>query len=457
MNLLRRVIPYAGALALLAPPVLAAPGDLDPGFGLDGRALVSFGPGVAQALAIARFPDGRLVLAGSSGAAPLHDNCAVTVLTPDGVPDPSFGTDGRLEINPDPGRVNTCTSVALQPDGRIVLAGSRDTGTPAGTRDFMVIRLHADGSYDESFSDNGYAFVNFALPGPVVRSIDEAHALALQPDGRIVVAGTAERAPGDYDFALVRFLPDGTLDDSFGDDGRVVFGVDDGAPTVDEITAAASLPDGRIVLAGTSEAEGRRMFAARLAANGQLDPGFNLSGHRLITFGLAPESVGTSLALRSDGSILVGGFVSNGVAADFAVAALTPDGDYDPAFGFDGRATVNVGKNGGAFAIATDASARVLLAGVQIGPAHTDIAAVRLLADGTPDGAFGEAGRVVIPFDLSEPDDTDLARAVLVQPDGDVVLAGAAMTSSAPPGAAFAAVRLQGDRESLFTDGFDAH
>lgn len=456
MNLLLPIVPYAGALALLASPALAAPGDLDPGFGLDGRALVGFGPGVAQARAIARFPDGRLVLAGSSGGAVFDDDCAITVLTAEGAPDPSFGIDGRLEIDLDAGRVNTCTSVAVQPDGRIVLAGSRDTGTPAGTRDFVVMRLHPDGAFDESFSDNGYAFVNFALPGPVVRSIDEANALALQPDGRIVIAGTAERAPGDYDFALVRFLPDGTLDDSFGEDGRVTFGVDDGGPTVDSVSAVAICPEGRIALAGTSESEDRRMFVARLAADGQLDPGFNLTGHRLVQFGFAPESIGTSLALRSDGSMLVGGYVADGVTADFAVAALAPDGSYDADFGVDGRVTLDVGEEDGAFAMTTDASGRVLLAGVRIEPGHTDIAAVRLLADGSADAAFGDAGRVVIPFDLDESDDTDLARAILVQPDGNVVLAGAAVTSSAPAGAAFAVVRLQGDEVSLFADGFDA-
>lgn len=452
---LARLLSALPVAAILTSAATAAPGDLDPGFGLDGRALVPFGPGVAQAHSIARLPDGRIVLAGSSGAEPYEDFCAITVLTPEGVPDPSFGIDGRLEIDRDPGRVNTCTSVAVQPDGRIVLAGSRDTGTPAGTRDFVVMRLHADGSFDESFSDNGFEFVNFALPGPVVRSIDEAHALAVQPDGRIVIAGSAERAPGDFDFALVRFMPDGTIDHGFGDDGRVVFGIDDGGPTVDVVSAVASLPDGRIALAGISEGADRRMVVARLTADGQLDPGFNLTGRRLVTFGFAPESIGTSLVLRGDGSLLVGGYISDGQTADFAVAALAPDGSYDLGFGNDGRATIDFGEEEGAFAMAMDASARVVLGGVRIETGHIDIAAVRLHADGTPDASFGDFGRVVIAFDLSEPDETDLARALLVQPDGDVVLAGAAMTSNVPPGAAFAAVRLQGDRDTLFADGFD--
>lgn len=445
----------AFAVAMTASAAWATPGDLDPGFGLDGRALVAFGPGVAQARAMARFADGRLVLAGSSGADLHDDHCAITVLTEDGVPDPSFGDDGRLEIDLDPARMNTCMSVAVQPDGRIVLAGSRDPGTSAGTSDFVVMRLHADGSFDEGFSDNGYAFVNFALPGPVVRSIDTANALALQPDGRIVVAGSAERAPGDHEFALARFLPDGTPDDSFGDGGRVVFGIDDGGPTFDTALAVASLPDGRVALAGISEDADRRMLVARLTAEGEPDPTFNLVGHRLLEFGFAPESIATSLVVRGDGGLLVGGYITDGDAADIAIVAVTPDGSYDLGFGIDGRATIDFGATEAAFAMAADASGRMLLGGVRIEPGHTDIAAVRLLPDGTPDASFGESGRVVIPFDLSEPDETDLARAILVQPDGDVVLAGAAVTSSVPPGAAFAAVRLEGDGDTLFADGFE--
>lgn len=450
------VVPLAGALALLAPLACAAPGDLDPAFGLDGRALVGFGPGVAQARAMARLPDGRLVLVGSSGEDPFDDYCAITVLTAAGVPDPSFGTDGRLEIDLNAGRVNTCTSVAVQPDGRIVLAGSRDTGIPEGTRDFVVMRLHPDGSFDESFSDNGYAFVNFALPGPLVRSIDQANALALQPDGRIVVAGNAERAPGDHDFALVRFLPDGTLDDSFGDGGRVVFGIDDDGPTIDRVLAMAISPDGRIALAGNSENDASRMVAMRLAADGQPDPSFNLVGYRLVGgFGFATDSVAASIVVRDDGGLLLGGYAGIEENVDFAVAALAADGSYDPAFGDAGRVLIDFGAEDGAFAMMADASARVVLAGVTISADNIDFAASRLLPDGTPDAGFGVDGRVTVAFDLNAADPTDIARAVLVQPDDDVVLAGAAATESGSPGAAFAAVRLQGDRDTLFANGFE--
>ena len=455
MNRLLPVVPLAGALALLAPVALAAPGDLDPGFGLDGRALVGFGPGVAQARAMARFPDGRLVLAGSSGGDVFDDYCAITVLTAAGVVDPSFGTDGRLEIDFDLGRVNTCTSVAVQPDGRIVLAGSRDTGTPEGTRDFVVMRLHADGAFDESFSDNGYAFVNFALPGPIVRSIDEANAIALQPDGRIIVAGTAERAPGDYDFALVRFMPDGTLDDSFGDGGRVALGIDDDGPTADRVSAVAICPEGRIALAGVSENDEMRMVAMRLAADGQPDPSFNLVGHRVVDFGFAPHSVATSLVVRGDGGLLLGGYAGVDENVDFAVAALAADGSDDPAFGNGGRVLIDLGAEDGAFAMTADASSRLVLAGVTIEPGNIDIAASRLLPDGTPDADFGVDGQVTVAFDLVAADPSEIARAVLVQPNGDVVLAGAAWTANAPPGAAFAAVRLQGDRDTLFANGFE--
>jgi uncharacterized delta-60 repeat protein len=452
-----RLLVALAVASLTCAGVHAEPGDLDPGFGLDGRALVDFGAGTAQARAMGRLPDGRIVLAGSSGADLYDDDCAVTVLTPAGAPDPSFGTDGRVLLDFDPGRVNVCEDLVVQPDGRIVLAGYRETAASAGTRDFMVIRLLVDGTLDESFSENGYAFTNFALPGPLVRSIDEAYALALQPDGRIVVAGRAERAPDDYDIAVARFHPDGTPDDGFGEHGRAVLGVDDDGPTSDEAWAVAILDDGQIVLAGTSTGDESRMLAARLTAAGLPDAGFNLSGHRLVEFGLVPSALARGMVIRDDGALLLGGYVSDGETADFAVAALNPDGSFETGFGTDGRVTIDFGAEDGAFAMTADGAGRLLLAGVSILGGSADIAAVRLLPDGTPDAAFGDEGRVVVAFDLvAPPEDTDLARAVLVQPDGSIVLAGAAVVGGVPLGADFAAVRLQGDGgDTLFADGFE--
>lgn len=439
-----------------APVATAAPGDIDPGFGLDGRVLVDFGAGVAQAHATARLPDGRIVLAGSTEGEVFDDACAVAVLTPDGALDDSFGTDGRVVLDYDEGRVNTCIDMAVQPDGRIVLVGSRDTGSADGTRDFMVIRLLGDGTLDESFSGNGYAFANFALPGPLVRSIDEANAVALQLDGGIVVAGRAERAVGDFEVAVARLLPDGTWDDSFGTNGRVAFGIDDDGPTFDEASAVAIQSDGRIVVAGTSAAGDSRMLVARLTADGQPDGSFNLTGHRLIEFGLAPQSIGTGLAIRGDGTLLLGGYAGNTETADFAAAAVRPDGTLDAEFGVGGRVTIDLGDEDGAFALATDADGRLLLGGIRIASGNVDMAVLRLLPDGSPDAAFGDDGQVIVPFDLDgPPGDQDIARSILVQPDGGIVLGGVATVAGAPLGADFAVVRLQGDGDTLFADGFE--
>lgn len=443
--------------ATVAPIATAAPGDIDPGFGLEGRALVDFGVGVAQAHAMARLPDGRIALAGVVEGEVVDDACAVAMLTAGGALDDSFGTDGRVVLDYDEGRVNTCIDMAVQPDGRIVLVGSRDTGSADGTRDFMVIRLLGDGTLDESFSGNGYAFANFALPGPLVRSVDEAYAVALQPDGGIVVAGRAERAVDDFDVAVARFLADGTRDDSFGSNGRVAFGIDDDGATFDEATAVAIQTDGRIVVAGTSATGDSRMLVARLTADGQPDGSFNLTGHRLIEFGLAPQSIGTGLAIRGDGTLLLGGYAGNTETADFAAAAVRPDGTLDAEFGVGGRVTIDLGDEDGAFALATDADGRLLLGGIRIVEGNVDMAAVRLLPDGTPDVAFGDEGQVIVPFDLDEsPGDQDIARAILVQSDGSIVLGGVATVADAPLDADFAVVRLQGDDDTLFADGFEA-
>ncbi len=453
-----RVLGALIATQLACAGVQAEPGELDPGFGTDGRALVDFGAGVAGAVGMASLPDGRIVLAGIADGVVTNDACAVAVLLPDGTPDPAFGTDGRVELDFDPGRVNTCEGVAVQPDGRIVLVGSRDGGAVGGGRDFMVIRLLADGALDESFSDNGYAFANFALPGPFVRSIDEAHAVALQADGAIVVAGRAERSASNYDVAVARFLADGSLDGGFGTNGRFAFGIDDDGPTHDEAWSVAIQDNGRIVVAGTIGPDTDRMMVARLSADGDLDASFNLVGHRLIPFGFAPDSFGRGLAIRGDGSILVGGYAGNTETADFAVAAVRSDGTLDPDFGIGGRVMIDLGAEDGAFALAVDSAGRIALGGVRIANGNVDMAAVRLMPDGALDAAFGDAGQVIVPFDLDgPPGNQDVARAIVVQADDSVVLGGVATVSGAPLGADFAAVRLQGNgvRDTLFEHGFD--
>ena len=175
--------------------------------------------------------------------------------------DTSFDADGQAR--PSQGFVEEGRAIAIQPDGKIVVAGFSDGLGGAGEADFLVVRYNTDGSRDTSFSGDGR--INFSF-GPDLTGVDRGGAVALQADGKIVVAGMTDAGGGNVNnFAVARLLPNGELDDSFDGDGRVTidFNFDDAA------SAVAVQPDGRIVVAGQSAAD---TAVARLLTNGSARP-----------------------------------------------------------------------------------------------------------------------------------------------------------------------------------------
>jgi uncharacterized delta-60 repeat protein len=445
---------------LLASSASGAPGDPDTSFGFQGQLLVDLGPGSHQARAVGQLPDGRIVVAGDAQGAVLQDYCAVAVLLPDGTLDPGFGDQGRVLLDFDPGQINLCNDLLVQPDGRIVLAGYRRFG-PLGNEGFMVIRLNSDGSLDNSFSGDGYQNINFQL---MLGARAQANAVALQPDGKLVVAGFSRIAASEHDLAVARLNSNGTLDNSFSGDGLATLGIAAASPSTDQAWSVAIQHDGRIVLAGESRVDYEAsMLVARLTSAGQTDSSFNLTGYRLIKFGLVPQaSVRKGLVLRPDGGLLLGGYVFDGPGfnADFAVAALLANGQNDPGFGVNGQVIIDLpngpGSLNAAMDMAVDQAGRMLLGGIGGPTANTDFAAVRLLPTGSPDPSFGTQGAATIAFDLGPPPhNVDVANAIHLLPDGGILLVGGSAYSAS--GSDFSLVKLQGDPGSdpLFVDGFE--
>jgi uncharacterized delta-60 repeat protein len=222
-----------------------------------------------------------------------------------------------------------------------------------------------------------------------------ASAVALQPDGKIVVAGVADARPGTFGFALVRYNPDGTLDRSFGRNGKVITGFGDGA----EATAVVVQPDGKIVVAGRSgpTGEGSRFFAlARYLPDGALDRSFGKRG-KITTGLLGGENGIADLALQPDGKIVAGGWASpaSALVYRFALARYRADGTLDPSFGSGGTVTTKLGNgssNGATLALQPDGK---ILAG---GSARGNFAVVRYRPDGTVDPSFGTGGGVFTDF-----------------------------------------------------------
>jgi uncharacterized delta-60 repeat protein len=391
------------AALLLALPgsgsAAAAPGEPDQSFGDDGRTTVEFG-GDDRASHLALQPNGRIVLVGHTTAVGGGD-FAIARLKPGGAPDSTFSGDGRQTIGF--GGDDYGGDVALQPDGKIVVAGWGGEGD-----DMIVARLNRNGSIDRSFGNNGAANVNFGLT-------DRAFSLALQPDGKIVVVGSADVVDVSTDtptphFAVARLRPNGTRDRSFSGDGRQVVGFGD----ADLALAVALQPDGKIVVAGNGGV-GNDMTLTRLNLNGAVDRGFGDNGAAYVDFGGIDET--GDLAVMPGGDLMVVGKTTAVGGGDFAIARLDAAGKPVGSFDEDGRATVGFGGEDTGLGLGVQPDGKVIAMGV--GGLRADFVLARLSRFGSLDQSFGTAGRSSIDAGGSEFDGD-----VAVNPNGRVTLAG---------------------------------
>jgi uncharacterized delta-60 repeat protein len=389
-----------GLAALTASPALAATaGSIDTSFGTGGFSTVALGTS-AGAAAVVVQSDGKLVTAGQAEVNGENEIVA-TRMTPAGALDPSFGSGGvvTLRINGGAG-VDSGAGLALQADGKIVIAGSGRNGT-YGPLTFVAVRLATNGSLDQAFGHGGVANV-------AIGSTSIANAVVIQPDGKIVLAGTALDAHNE--FAIARLNPEGALDGSFGSSGTTTF------PSY--IGGAWGLTlqrDGKLVLAGQTDYMGSRVsgaqqfMAARVSANGSPDSTFGHAG--VVTVAVGGTALGYGVAVQGDGKLVLAGpaFTTTGVNA---AVRLTSSGGLDPTYGSGGIATVPDWN--GANGIILDAAGKVLLPSV-------GASLLRLNTDGTPDAGFGSAGNVLAKLGTS-----DAANGAALQSDGKIVLAGAA-------------------------------
>jgi uncharacterized delta-60 repeat protein len=216
----------------------AAAGDPDPTFSGDGRTTTDFGAGHLEfGSALARQPDGKLVVAGSTRDDAGKSRFAVARYMPNGGLDPAFSGDGKTTTD-FPRDFDFGQGVTLQPDGKIVVVGIAEV-SPDNDH-FAIARYEPNGAPDLTFSGDGKTTTNFA--GGQASALD----VVVQPDGRIVAAGEVGGGPTSR-FALARYKPNGALDGTFSGDGKTTTDMDDGFERVDGL---ALQPDGRLVAGG---------------------------------------------------------------------------------------------------------------------------------------------------------------------------------------------------------------
>ena len=398
------------ASLLVAAPALAVPGALNPTFNGDGMVLTSVTPSSDWANDAAVQVDGKILAAGFSGYGRLNPNLTVIRYGSDGSLDSTFSSDGK--VNTDFfGHQDSANDVVVQPDGKILASG---LATARGSNvNFAMVRYNDDGTLDTTFGGDGKVTTSFTPKSDIIRGVvlledgdivaagiagdpypnakmalarynsdgsletsfgggdgkvmtdftsnhDAALAIALQPDAKIVVAGVAGNPDGKL--ALARYNLDGTLDTTFGGDGRVTTNL---TRKYDRALGVAIQTDGRIVAvggAGGGDGTNPKMAVARYLPNGALDPSFHADGKVLTDF--TPfEDVASDVKVQGDGRIVVVGLARGGqIDSTFALVRYNPDGSLDSSLG---RVMTNVTSTGdSALGVELQADGKIVVAGM---------------------------------------------------------------------------------------------
>lgn len=381
-------------------------GTLDTTFDTDGKAIVQQN-GFGD---IALQPDGKIVVASSDGFGS-SSNFAASRLLSNGSIDTSFGTGGKVITSFDSGE-SLAYSVGLQPDGKIITAGTSYAGS-GQNYDFAMVRYNGNGTPDLGFDVDGKVTTSFG------NLSDTARDFALQPNGNIVVAGYAQ----GKGFALARFLQDGSLDTTFDGDGKTTAQLLGG----DYAYELEFQLDGKIVAVGTGGGSPTRFVAIRFNTNGGIDQNFNTGLPNRVTVSQGEINGANVVVVQPDGKILAAGATSTFSLLDFSLVRLNADGTSDLTFGVGGKVSTSVSSSiDGALAVALQTDGKIVAAGYTGIPGITDMCIVRYNPDGTLDISFDSDGIVV----LSRNGPNEAATGVVVQPDGKIVVGGYSDTSS---------------------------
>jgi uncharacterized delta-60 repeat protein len=403
---------------------LSGNGSPVPAFDGDGRRIVTWNWDTATGVAVAVQPDGKIVIAGLVGSSAL-----VVRLNPNGSPDLTFGNLGAVSI-PVAGGMTT-SGVALQTDGKILICGN--TGS-VSSGEMIVVRLNPGGTVDTSFNSTGIKLINFGPGG------DEAAGIAIDSFNRIVVVGTANVSTNAFDLAIVRLLPDGSDDSSFDSDGRATLNTGSDFET---LRAVRIQPDGRIVAAGyrfTDFTAFDDFVVTRFNENGSPDLTFNSIGWTRTPVGTSTDLART-LSLQSDGKIVVAGETTvPGFPNRIAVVRYLTSGALDPSFGSGGIVTTQIGTgSNGAFFSEIQTDGRIFVGGYTTINGRRAFTVIRYATDGTLSLAdqlgalWGNNGVAVI--DVTPGDDTIIG--FRFDPNGNLVAVGSA-------GGNIGVIRLQG-------------
>lgn len=438
-------------LALCATAAQAMDGDIDPSFGTAGYIVQAPADASLAPYGVTIQEDGKVLATGTRWAwndpEGWQDQAAVWRFLADGTPDLSFGIGGLSLVSMGAGVMPTPTTIIAQADGRIVIAGNLGG--------FGAVRLHADGSLDTDFGNNGVVHVDCANADP---GQGLAAAIAIDAQGRLLLAGSGDVDPGPAMRSVgivVRLLPDGAVDAEFGVGGCVTVSPADTNATATAVLRSVAIDAAdRVYVAGRGDLDGvQGLLAARIDATGLLDAGFGIGG---ITFvaNTATVDMRGSGALLANGRWMLGG-VCNSQSPMVAACVLALDEHGVPDNGFGNQGWSSIALAGSVLplnSLACQSDGKCLLlttARPDAGP-YRQFVVTRFTASGLPDPAFGVSGQAHIEVPTERDGSHIIARALALQ-SGRPILLGT--TDGVPSVNAFFATRLQADL--IFSDTLD--
>lgn len=329
----------------------------------------------------------------------------------DGDLDTTFSSDGIATTNFAPISTEIAFALAIQADGKVVAAGASYSDF---SNKLALARYTTAGLLDETFGAGGT--VTTAVGTIDDRILD----VVMQPDGKIIAVGRTEVSANNVDWVVARYLPDGSLDESFSDDGMALF---QPSTFLDEATGVALQPDGKIVVTGSAYSDGgggsgSNIVVGRYLPSGMLDLTFG-NGGSISTDIFFTEEKGYGMTLDGAGNILVCGVTDDFSDPEALIVRYTPDGALDPNFGNGGMVTVNLADGNESFRdIAIQPDGKILAAGYALNN-WTEGTVVRYLDNGSLDPSFSGDGIVTLPvgYDI-------LPARLVVLPDERILLAG---------------------------------